>query len=157
MELANCLLALGGDRNNTVPKYDVTPGEIAVMRAIHSEDAVFDIEPTGRSTNRPSPAERERLLAKYPALNESRKPIVLDVYPGVAPVLHQTIADLGLDESLFKPVSRAKPAAPPEAPAPKKGRGEKTEAAVEEAPPVPADADDATGLFDDDDTSNVMD
>lgn len=110
MELSNVLLALGGDRNNTVPKERVTPAEIAVLAAIHGNDAVFDIEPLGETVSISFRDERERLLRTYPAKNEDNKLIVLEVYPGVAPVLHTDIASLGLDESLFKPVEHAKPA-----------------------------------------------
>ena len=110
MELANVLLALGGDRNNTVPKYRVTPAEIAVLAAIHGNDSVFDITPLDETLETSFKAERERLLQFYPAKNEDNKLIVMEVYPGVAPILHTTIESLGLDESLFKPTEHAKPA-----------------------------------------------
>lgn len=109
MELANVLLALGGDRNNTVPKERVTAAEIAVLAAVHGNDAVFDIEPLGETATTSFRDERERLLRLYPAKNEDNKLIVLEVYPGVAPVLHTEIATLGLDESLFKALEHAKP------------------------------------------------
>ncbi len=110
MELANVLLALGGDRNNTVPKYRVTPAEIAVLTAIHGVDSVFDIEPLDETRETSFRDERERLAMQYPAKDEDNKLIVLNVYPGVAPVLHTTIESLGLSESLFKPTEHAKPA-----------------------------------------------
>lgn len=144
MELANVLLALGGDRNNTVPKYRVTPAEIAVLSAIHGNDAVFDITPLDETLETSFKAERERLLLAYPAKNEDNKLIVLEVYPGVAPILHTSIESLGLDESLFKPTEHAKPAAEK---APKK--------AVKKAEPAPLaatakDPNSADHLFADD-------
>lgn len=149
MELANVLLALGGDRNNTVPKYEVTPAEIAVLAAIHGSDAVFDIEPLGTTRQTNFREERERLLELYPAKNEDNKLIVLEVYPGVAPVLHTEIATLGLDESLFKPVEHAKPAA------------EKPAKAAKVSAPLPVsalakDSSSADHLFPDDEPADVM-
>jgi len=143
MELANVLLALGGDRNNTVPKYEVTAAEIAVLAAIHGADAVHDIEPLEKTRTVSFKEERERLLGLYPAKNEDNKLIVLEVYPGVAPVLHTEIATLGLDESLFKAVQHAKPAAAPKA---AKGKAAK---APEPPPVVAKDPTSADHLFDD--------
>jgi hypothetical protein len=143
MELANILLALGGDRNNTVPKYRVTPAEIAVLMAIHGADAVFDIVPLGETENTPFREERERLFRLYPAKNEDNEPIVVQVYPGTSPILHTTLESLGLDESLFKPTEHAKPAAAPKA---AKGKAAK---APEPPPVVAKDPTSADHLFDD--------
>jgi len=109
MELANVMVALGNDRGNTVPKYDVTPAEIAVLCTIHGADAVFDIEPTGETVERGHKEERDRLLGVYLAADGGR-PRVLDVYPGQMPVLHTQIADLGLPETAFKATARVQPA-----------------------------------------------
>ncbi len=150
MELANVLLALGGDRNNTVPKYHVTPAEIAVLTAIHGNDSVFDVEPLDETVDRSFKAERERLLQLYTAKNEDNKIIVLEVYPGVSPILHTSIESLGLDESLFKPTQHAKPA--PEKPA-------KKAAKKAEPPPLSAMAKDTTSadhLFEDDDAAPAV-
>lgn len=111
MELANVLLALEGDKNMTVPKFDVTPAEIAVLTAIHGGDAVFDIEPTGNEVARSNREEIERLLIQYPARDQDGKSIVLSVYPGHSPILHQTLSDLQLPPELYKTDSRVKPAA----------------------------------------------
>lgn len=150
MELANILLALGGDRNNTVPKYDVTPAEIAVLSAIHGVDAVFDIVPTGETVHTSFRDERERLARLYPAKTEDSKLVVLEVYPGTAPVLHTSIESLGLDESLFKPTEHAKPAP---AKAPKKA------AKVEQPEPISKIVKDTTSadhLFDEPADASVM-
>ena len=124
MELANIMLALGNDRGNTIPKYDVTPAEIVVLLRIHGEDAVFDIEPTGETAvERGSREERARLLEAYRAVDGS-EPVVMQVYPGQMPVLHTQIADLGLPETFFKATARVQPAKaavkikPPKKPAP---------------------------------------
>jgi hypothetical protein len=143
MELANILLALGGDRNNTVPKYRVTPAEIAVLSAIHGVDAVFDIIPTGETEAISFRDERERLLRNYQAKNDDGNLIVLQVYPGTAPVLHTSIESLGLDESLFKPTEHAKPTP---------AKAAKKVAKVEQAEPIAKIVKDTTSadhLFDD--------
>lgn len=143
MELANVMLKLGGDDANTVPKYDVTAAEIAVLCAIHGGDAVFDIEPTGETVERSARAERDRLLALYPAKDQDNNEIVMTVYPGVAPVIHTELADLGLDESLYKATKRVEPAAPKKIKPPK--------AAAKPAPvgEIAPATNDATHLFED--------
>lgn len=141
MELADVMVALGGNRNTTVPKYGVTPAEIAVLCAIHGSDAVFDIAPTGKTVQVSPRAERDRLLKLYPAMDEDRRSIVLNVYPGTNPVLHTELADLGLDETFFKAVEHVKPAT-------KKPRKAKASAKPE---PIAENIDnDATHLFDED-------
>lgn len=112
MELANVMLALGGDKGNTVPKMRVTAAEIAVLCSIHGMDSVFDVEPLGESVNVSATAEVERLLMLYPAKNEDNQLIVLTVYPGRTPVLHQSIADLGLPDEQFKATAHDTPVAP---------------------------------------------
>lgn len=113
MELANVMVALGGERDNTVPKYRVTPPEIAVLVAIHGDDAVHDIEPLEEEITISTREIMTDLLARYPALDDSGNPVVRNVYPGVSPVLHQTLADLGLPEELYKATEREKPKAAP--------------------------------------------
>jgi hypothetical protein len=139
MELANCLLALGGDRNNTVPKYSVTPAEIAVMSAIHGADAVFDIEPLGEEVKRSARDEVERLVGLYTARDEENRLVVGKVYPGVSPVMHMTLADLGLPEELYKATERQKPKEAPKRP---KAPAPKPEPIVQQV------SNDADGLFD---------
>ena len=40
MQTANVLLALGGKRGESVPKYGVTPAEVVVLQQLHGQDAV---------------------------------------------------------------------------------------------------------------------
>lgn len=126
MELANALLALSGNRATTVPKYDITPPEVVVLNAIHGDDAVFDIEPTGETVKRSFSAERDRLARLYPARDNDNRAIVAVTYPGNAPVLPTTFDSLGLPESVYKPLAHVKPAA-----------GKRAKAA--KAEPAPAD------------------
>lgn len=142
MELANVILALGGDRQNTVPKYNVTPAEIAVLIAIHGNDSVFDVFPTGDEVERSTREEIARLVQLYPARNADNALIVTQVYAGQNPILHTEIEDLGLDESLFKALSRV--TAKPKSKARPKSKAKPAPVGAEDAP---AD-NDATELFD---------
>lgn len=109
MELANVIVAIGGDKSNTVPKYGVTPAEIAVLMTIHGNEAVFDIQPLFREVERSASQERERLFAKYPAKDDDNNPIVAKVYPGNNPIMHMTLEDLQLPEEAFAATERVKP------------------------------------------------
>ncbi len=157
MELANIMLALGGDKNNTVPKYGVTPAEIAVLAAVHGADAVFDVVPLEETVEISFRDERERLLRLYPAKNEDNELIVLKVYPGVSPILHTDIASRGLEETLFKATDHAKPVEKPAKPAKAAKAAKATKAPA--PPPVAEivkDKNSADHLFEDDDAPAVM-
>ena len=150
MQLANVLLALGGQRGNSVPKRAVTAAEIAVLMAIHGVDAVYDITPLDDEIERSSRDEKARLFEKYPARDEDGRFVVEAVYPGNAPVVHQEIADLGLPEELFATTQRV--TAKPKAKKPAAKKTEKPRPATETAK-VENSAD---ALFDDEDSSGVM-
>jgi len=156
MQIANVMVAIGGERGNTVPKYEVTAAEIAVLLAIHGNDAVFDIEPVGE-VNRGNGIERERLRALYPAKDEDGNRVFERLYPGSAARVHETLDELGLDQSFFKPIAYSAPAPEPvgEAPAKKGKKANGKKADLPPPPPVEDDedddapaADDAPGLLD---------
>lgn len=122
MQFANVMLALGGDMNNTVPKYNVSASEIAVLRAIHGDGAIYDVEPTYEKAIAPRD-ELSRLRGLYGrAMGRENKPIINDLFPGAAARLFDTIDELGLVPEQFKaevrvkpqPKAEAKPAAPAE-------------------------------------------
>lgn len=151
MQLANALLALGGQRGNSVPKTRITAAEIAVLMAIHGIDAVYDVTPLEEEVERSSRDEKARLFEKYPARDEDGRFVVEAVYPGNAPVVHQDIEDLGLAEELFATTERvtAKPKA-------KKQAAKKT---AEKPKPAAATAkieNSADALFDGEDEPGVM-
>lgn len=111
MQTINCLLALGGDMGNTVPMYDITPAEVAVLREIHGSDAVSDIEVVG-SVQRSDREERNRLDEIYANVmpNGSRfSPEVQRLFPGAAARVFATIDELGLPDDLFKAERRRAP------------------------------------------------
>ncbi len=121
MEIANVMLALGGDTGNTVPKRGVTAAEIAVLRSIHGNEAVFDIEPLG-DVERSQREERGRLKAVYGrAMDGNQNSIVESLFPGAAARLFEKIEELEIDDSFYKSVERARAApkaAEPVAPTP---------------------------------------
>ena len=111
MQTANIMLALGGSMGNTVQKFGVTPSEIAVLREIHGEAAVFDIDPQ-EDVERNSREERSRLHEVYGKPPGSRELSAVDVlFPGVASRLFETLDELEIDQSFFKATERARPKA----------------------------------------------
>ena len=114
MQTANIMLAIGGDRGNTVPKYAISVAEIALLRAIHGEDAVFDVEPLEAPamdegvavSNR---AELNRLRRVYDAKDADGNRIVDQVYPGAAARVFETLDEIDLPEDYFKPTERTAP------------------------------------------------
>lgn len=114
MQTANIMLAVGGDRGNTVPKYAVSVAEIALLRAIHGEDAVFDVEPLETpamdegvaATNR---AELNRLRRVYDAKDADGNRIVDQIYPGAAARVFSSLDEIDLPDEYFKPTERTAP------------------------------------------------
>lgn len=105
MQSANILLALGGDSGNQVPKFDVTAAEIAVLRAIHGDDAVSEITPTDAvpgTRDRTNRGELARLKAIYGNARDLEGNLVVDqLFPGVAARVFENLDELELDKSLF--------------------------------------------------------
>ena len=92
MQLFNILLSLGADSGNQVPKFGVTVSEIALLREIHGEESVTDIELTGQ-VRRSSREERSRLHDIYARTQPdgTRRSRELDaLFPGVAARLFET-------------------------------------------------------------------
>lgn len=103
-ETAHCIVALGGDIINTVPKYNMTAGEIAVLQTIHGKDAVNDLEPSG-TVKRSNRAERARLDSLYSSEMKRRdgQCVVAKLYPGAAARIFQRLDELELAIVQFKP------------------------------------------------------
>jgi hypothetical protein len=109
MQTANIMLALAGNMGHTIQKWGVTPAEIAVLREIHGESSVFDIEPV-EDVQRNGREERARLLEIYGKPAGSREVSAVEVlFPGVAARLFETLDELELDPSFYKATSRAMP------------------------------------------------
>lgn len=107
MEIANVLIAIDGEKGHTVPRYNVTVSEVAVLRALHGEDAVFDIEVTG-DIPRKHREERERLATEYP----KAKKAIERLFPGAAAPLFNAFSELDLPDELYQATGRQTPAAP---------------------------------------------
>ena len=103
MQTANVLLALAGKRGETVPKYGVTPAEVAVLRFLHGEDAVYDVDVRDDEVQRTNRQEIERLRQTYSYRNGDKvvSPAISALFPGVGAQVPQKFADLELPEELF--------------------------------------------------------
>lgn len=66
MELVECTVRLAGSVQHTVPKANVSPGEILLLKHIHGADAVVDIRPAGKAKHSVE-AEWDRLASIYDA------------------------------------------------------------------------------------------
>lgn len=111
MQTADVLVALNGDRGNTVPKTGVTVAEIAVLMQIHGDDAIHEIKP-GKDVKVSTTDEIERLRTTYGrARDPDGRPLIDYVYPGRAPQLHTKLADLELPDELFVATGRNTPKA----------------------------------------------
>ena len=144
MQIANVLVAVAGDPGNTVPKYGVTAAEIAVLRMIHGDEAVTDIEPAG-SVSTSNRAELARLRGVYGgATDGDGNRLVEQLFPGAAARVFESLAELGIPEQFFKatgrmqaPEAEQEPVEPEPAPAPvaaARGRPPKAEVAPAPAP-----------------------
>ena len=110
MHTATVTVRLNGDMRHTVEKHGVTPPEIAVLKAIHGEDAVVDIIATGMD-KREHLAEMERLRDVY----KTQLGLINQMFPGIRPDLPARLDDLGVEYTMgagFKRGGKKKPAEP---------------------------------------------
>lgn len=116
LQTANVVLALGGDTRNTVPKYAVTAAEVAVLRMIHGDAAVFDVELKG-SVARTDRQEIGRLTELYGRQEGDRRiaPAVAELFPGAAARVFQNFDELELPEELYVATGRQTTKAPKKA------------------------------------------
>lgn len=106
MQTADVMVAVGGGRDNTVPKYGVTAAEIAVLRALHGPDAVFDIEPT-EEVERTNREELGRLRQEYGGAKDGDGQRVVDLlYPGAAARVFESFDELEIPEDFYKAEKR---------------------------------------------------
>jgi hypothetical protein len=92
MQTYNCTVAIAGDAGMSVAKERVTVPELMVLRAVHGEDAVRNLEYAGEADTT-SPEERSRLAALY------RKPpnVVRDTL-GATGTLPKTLDESGIGD-----------------------------------------------------------
>jgi len=110
MQTASVLVAVGGDRGNSVPKDNVTPAEVAVLRAVHGDDAVFDIVP-GKDIERGNRQELERLVYIYGSskLLGTDTRAVPTLFPGAGARVFTDFEELDLSDEYYKAETRATP------------------------------------------------
>lgn len=107
METANAFVALGGDKDNTVPKI-VTPPEVELLRRIHGDDAVHEIEVIGDEP-RSKQSELARLAYDYnSASDEDGRKLYQLLYPSHT-LLPSTFAELQLPSTFYRATARAVP------------------------------------------------
>jgi hypothetical protein len=97
MQTFDCTLRLSGNVKMEVKKYDLPVSEIAVLRAIHGADAVFNLSPTGSVRLASTAREKERLVHIYGVRREQAERIE-KLFPGLAPRLPTTLAQLTGEE-----------------------------------------------------------
>lgn len=98
MQYASCFVQLSGDAGTLISKAPVTPPEIVLLRAIHGQHAVSGVEliKGGANDKKPHAEELQRLRDAYTARNDDGDAIVDKVFPGHAPVLPTTFAEIGV-------------------------------------------------------------
>lgn len=97
MEICDIMLRLAGSNDNIVPKLDVTPAEILILRHLHGADSVFNIRPKG-SDKRTHAGEWERLKGIYGRNGQSTSDgstVMLDsIFPGAIKQLPVGLSDI---------------------------------------------------------------
>jgi len=106
MQTANILLSLAGEHGNTVPMFDVTPAEVAVLNVIHGNDSVKEIEPL-KDIKRSHSVELERLQRRYgkPQTDGRGNPVSM-LFPGAAARVFERFDELNIPEDFFKAEKR---------------------------------------------------
>lgn len=109
MQTASILLAIAGDSGNIVPKYGVTPSEVAVLQAIHGEDSVTEIQ-IGDDIDRKGREDIGRLRETYGAFRDANNTRVVDtMFPGVAARAFESFDELDIEEQFYAAEKRAVP------------------------------------------------
>lgn len=106
MQTAHVMVNIGGDNGNQVPK-DVTAAETAVLIAIHGDEAVQDVSPTGE-IDRTNRDELARLRGIYGRATDGESNRIIDqLFPGAGARVFETLEELGLPEKVYKALTRA--------------------------------------------------
>lgn len=116
METANILLDIGSDGTTILAKSRVTPAEVAVLRLIHGDDAVNEIEVLADEAGTPEGGKRThrqeiaRLMEVYgkPTPEGGREArAVTALFPGAAARVFETFEELELPDDHFKTKTRS--------------------------------------------------
>jgi hypothetical protein len=95
MQICNCTVALGGDINMVIVKERVTVPELMILRAVHGEDAVRNIEVID-TVSIDTGDERSRLMTTY----TSPEGVVRDTI-GVTGQLPDDLFDSGIPDDFI--------------------------------------------------------
>lgn len=82
METANIKIAINGDNNNILYKRNVTPPEVIVLRAMHGQDSIREIQLHPINDKRSHDEEFARLESVYGgARDQSGKSLFSSIFP----------------------------------------------------------------------------
>lgn len=111
MDYVNVMVAIGGDLNNTVPKFFVPVSEIPVLAAIHGPDALTEFEQCEApedADDLDNGEEMQRLRSIYGRAEDGDGNLILrQVYPGAGAKVVTSIGDLDIPEGAMKVTERA--------------------------------------------------
>lgn len=88
MHFVTCMIALGGDIRNVLPRTEFSPvswPELDIIRSIHGDDSVTDIKPFVK-VEQTAKQEKERLMHIYGAA------VVENTFPGKNPQMELEMA-----------------------------------------------------------------
>lgn len=97
MQLAECVVRIAGDIQNTVKKYKVTPAEMLVLRRLHGDDAVVETKITGSkkiSNKEELDRIKEIYVDRFGSSNPDRPNVVKELFPGASPNLPQEFSEI---------------------------------------------------------------
>lgn len=95
MQKAKCTVRIAGSMLHTVKKKDVTPGQLVVLRAVHGNDAVVDLELQREGfATKDKFLEQEREFERL--CNEYGEEQVRACWPGHTPVIPTTFSEINV-------------------------------------------------------------
>jgi len=136
MQLVHCTVNLAGDPRKQVRRVNVSVPEIQVLQSIHGNDAVIELTYAGERTG----VDEMEMLRKFYGGKAEILERLNALFPGIRPVLPQTLAEIGFEEVATPEIVKAfneKKAAEAKAEAARKAKvraaNAKREAALAEA------------------------
>ena len=96
MHFVTCMVRLGGDLLNVVPRGEFNPvswPEVDVLRTLHGEDSVTDVKAFVK-VSQTAKAEKERLRAIYGAM------VIEDIFPGKNPQMELEVPGAKLPDQM---------------------------------------------------------
>lgn len=136
MQFARCKVRLSGDMGTVIEKAPVSPAEVALLKVIHGDDAVFDVQLTGNGNDKtPHAEELARLRAEYTAVDDGGNLIIDKIFPGLGARLPVDFADIGIAVGYAAEAKAAAAASKPKVGKGKKKAEVETEVETDETEP----------------------